>query len=380
MARNRRQRAGEEFNELAEMAAELSLALDQQGFQPERAEFLRKQLAAMESIARIHTGAALTFFEQVANLLDIEPVWIPEQEFERALALIDRALPGAGDVRTRYQAWQECMRLPIEKADLLAPLMREMLDEAQRRTRQIIDLPEGEMLAAETIRGVNYGAANWYQGGFRSKMELNIDRPVYLFSMLYQMCHEGYPGHHTESCLKEKYIFQEQGYLEQSLFFSFGPQLVIAEGIASCAPEMIFTPVEAAEWMQRRVLPLLGSQAIEADLELMLEAFTVISPDDMGSNLAILIEAGRTQEEILEYGLAYSPYSAEQISSFLPWLDAWLSRIYSFTYSHGKRLIRPGLSGSGRQDFIRKILTEQVLPSRIRSDRTRMEGLSKNHG
>jgi len=362
------------FDQLADEAAGLALQLGQQGFEPGREAFLGKQLTAMEALAHIQIGRALPFFEQAARLLDIEPYWIPESEFEQALALIDRALPGTGDVRPRYQAWQERMRLPADKAELLEPLMGAMLAEAQRRTRQFVDLPEGDRLILEPKHGIFYGAANWYLGDCRSRMEMNADRPVYLFALLYQMCHEGYPGHHTESCMKERVLYRERGYLEQSLFFSFGPQLVISEGIASCAAEMIFTSAEAADWMREHVLSMLGISADESDLELMLDAFSVISPDDVSSNLAILIEAGRTTEEILDYALAYSPYSTEQIRSYLPWLDSWLPRIYSFTYSHGKRLVQPRLKGgvgdatAARRDFIRRLLTEQVLPSQLRRE------------
>ncbi len=243
--------------------------------------------------------------------------------------------------------------------------MQATIAEARRRTEEILPLPQGENVDIHAIHGVDYGAANWYQGGYRSRLELNIDRSVYLPALLYQICHEGYPGHHTESCLKEFHIFQRRGWWEQSLFFTFGPQLVISEGIASLAAAMIFTPGEAAEWLREWFKLLLPAEALDVDLEKILGAFMYVTPDDLSSNLATLVEAGRSHKEIVDYALAYTTYSREQIEEVLPWLGSPLSRLYSFTYSHGKRLIEPLLIDPQRNANIRMLLTEPITPSRI---------------
>jgi len=88
----------------------------------------------------------------------------------------------------------------------------------------------------------------------------------------------------------------------------------------------------------------------------------MISPDELGSNLSSLIEAGRGNEELVEYAMAFCPYSEAQIRSYISWLQSPLSRLYSFTYSHGKRLIQPLLNGPDRELVIRALLTEQVTP------------------
>lgn len=351
------------FLALAEQAKHLYDRLAWEDFEPSRSQYLAKHVQSMETIARVRAGAQLSFYEIIENVLDIKPVWISEDEFREALAILDQALPGRGDVRERFQAWQKLAIFPSDKPEELLGLMRMILDEARERTRKIIALPEQEKLDIFPIQGVNYGAANWYQGNYRSRLELNLDRPVYLFPLLYQMCHEAYPGHHTESCCKERHLYREKGYLEQSVFFSLGPQLTIAEGIASLAMEMIFSLQEAAAWIEEFILPYFELKARDFDLELILESFMVVSPDDMSSNLAQLIEAGRTQERILEYARTYSPYSLEQISSILPLLSSPLSRLYAFTYSHGKRLLKPLIYGPDKERSIRRLLTEQVLPS-----------------
>jgi hypothetical protein len=351
------------FAQLADFSRKLMDDPRLQDFDGMRSSYLLKHVLAMETIARVRAGEEMPFFKLVQEVLDLEPVWIEDEEFERALDLLDQALPGSGDVRIRFQSWQKKALLSSEHAEQVLPLMHMMLDEARIRTRRIVDLPSEESLELSPVRGVNYGAANWYLGNFRSRLELNLDRPIYLFTLLYQMCHEAYPGHHTESSMKELYLYRKKGYLEQSVFFALGPQLTIAEGIASLAMEMIFTPQEAADWIHEHITPLLSPEAGELDLVLLLKAFSMISPDDLSSNLAQLLEAGRSIDRVIEYAHAYSPYSEEQIRGILPWLASPLARLYSFTYSHGKRIIQPILRSPNREKIIRMLLTEQITPS-----------------
>lgn len=353
------------FSALAEQAQSLLGQLEEEDFSPSRSQYLAKHVQSIETIARVRAGAEMPFFEIIEKILDIKPMWIAEAEFLEALAIIDQALPGRGDVRERFQRWQKQVAFPAGKKEELLETLKVILGEIRQRTRRMIELPANEELEVIPIEGASYGAANWYKGNYRSRMELNLDRPVYLFSLLYQMCHEAYPGHHAESCCKEMRLFRERGYLEQSVFFSLGPQLTIAEGIASLAMEMIFSPQEAAAWIEEYIFPFFGIRSRDFDLELILKAFTIVSPDDMSSNLAQLIEAGRSRESVLDYARTYSPYSQEQISSVLPWLESPLSRLYAFTYSHGKRLLKPLIYGPEKYSYIRKLLTEQVLPSEL---------------
>jgi hypothetical protein len=353
------------FETLAGQAEELAAQLPEQGFSTRRAEYLAKHIQALETMARVKAGEVLPFHDLVQQVLDITPMWIPEEEFQQALDLLDLALPGKGSLRERFQAWQAAMTLPVEQSEAALPILNQMLTEARRRTRRLLPLPENETLEIIPKHGVNYGAANWYQGHYRSWLEINLDRPVFLFGLLYQATHEGYPGHHTEACMKELYLYRQAGYVEQGVFFALGPQLTIAEGIASLALEIIFTPQEAANWARQALESMLPPAALDADLELIWQAARIISPDDLSSNLAQMIEAGRSKDEAAEYALDVTPYSEEFIRTYLPWLESPLARLYAFTYSHGKRLIQPHLSGENREGFIHQLFTEQVYPAML---------------
>ena len=350
---------------LLDAAQTLAETLPQQGFELQRAGFLVKHLAAMAIICRKVMGQEMTLVEEIEGCLDVTPTWQPEARIQETLSLMDEALPGPGGVQERFRDWQARTTLPPEKAHLLLPLMQDLLAEARRRTQALIELPADEALDIELIHEQSYGAANWYLGGYRSRLELNVDRPVKLLALVYQMCHEAYPGHHTESVLKDQHLYHQRGYDEQSVFF-IGPQLVISEGLASLALEMIFTAPELASWTRTHISPLIGIDFDDIDLSKLFLALSTYGFDDYGSNLVMLGRKGASPDEVMAYALAYTLYSEDQVHLMLRSYQSPLMQIYAFTYSHGKRLLQSVLQGENRVEVFRRLLTEPVYPSLVR--------------
>jgi hypothetical protein len=352
----------ETADDLVAAARALRDSVPLQGFEQQRAGLLSRQVRAMEVFCRKLAGQDHVLQDEIQQCLDVLPVWKPDAEFEQALALLSEALPGGGDVRERFRTLQERTVLPSDRPELVEQLMHRLLDEARRRTQQFVELPAEEAVEVCTVREKSYGAANWYLGGYRSRLELNIDRPVHLFGLLYQMCHECYPGHHTEFALKEKHLYHDCGYLEQSVFI-MGPQLVISEGIASLAQEMIFTPEEIAHWITEQVDPQLGGKIDGIDLVKLIRAFSASALDDLGNNLVMMLWEGHSEAEIVAYALKYTPYPEDYIRPFFQSLKSPLRQVYAFTYAQGKRLMAPLLQGDDRTQVFRRLLTEPVYPS-----------------
>lgn len=350
---------------LLDAAEALAVTLSQQGFEPQRSGFLAKHLAAMATMCRLVMGQEMTLAEEIEGCLDVVPIWEPETRIQETLTLLDEALPGPGSAQERFRDWQARTTLPPEKANLVMPLMQRLLTEARRRTLALIELPADEVLDIELVRAQSYGAANWYLGGYRSRLELNIDRPVKLLALVYQMCHEAYPGHHTESVLKEQHLYRQRGYDEQSVFV-IGPQLVISEGIASLALEMIFTAEELASWTRTHISPLIGINFDDIDLRKLFLALSAHGFDDYGSNMVMLLRQGASPDEVMAYALAYTPYSEDQVHLMLRSYQSPLQRIYAFTYSHGKRLLQSVLQSDNRVEVFRRLLTEPIYPSLLR--------------
>jgi len=234
--------------DLVRSAMALADALPTQDFETHRATYLEKQVLALETVCRKLNGETFPLEDEVQRCFDIRPTWTPESEFEQAIALFDEALPGEGSIVERQLALRQRYELAHEKSGLLVGLMQRALAEAHRRTQAFVDLPKGEGIELQTVSDKVFGGENWYLGNYRSRVELNIDLPTNMSWLMDVMCHEGYPGHHTESVMKEQHLYREHGYMEQAIAPIIGPQSVISEGIATTAREMIFTLEEAEQW------------------------------------------------------------------------------------------------------------------------------------
>lgn len=349
--------------ELVRQAAQLADMLPAQGFSAQREAFLVRQVRALETISRKLDGEIFAPEEEVERCLDIRPGWVPEHEFERGLALYEAALPGAGSLAERYQRWRNAHDLPAERSDLLLSMMQRTLAEARRRTHAFVDLPAAEQVQAETVSGQLYGAANWYLGGYRSRLEINLDLPVNLASLVKLMCHEAYPGHHTEFTLKEQLLYHGQQQIEQSLFLILTPQLVISEGIATLAESIVFTPVEAARWLADEIFPQAGLTADPTTLAQLHEAMR--HGRGISGNAWFMVREGRPDADVLRYVMHYTLWSEARAAKLVRLIKSPYFGAYVFTYFYGERLMQRRLHGPGQLDMFRRFLSEPIYPSQI---------------
>ena len=82
--------------------------------------------------------------------------------------------------------------------------MRAAIAECRRRTVAHIPLPAGEAFTLEFVTGRSWSGYNWYQGNYRSLIQVNTDQPVRMGRAIDLGCHEGYPGHHVYNMLLER--------------------------------------------------------------------------------------------------------------------------------------------------------------------------------
>jgi len=337
-----------------------------QGYTPERHVYLEKQITAMEAAVRTLEGERGSLVEEARSFLDLELHPIPDTVFAEGLRMINDALPGKGTVAERYEQWQSRVIRTVSPEQRLS-LIQHGVEEASSRTRERFPLPALENVEVRLVTQKAYGAANWYQGNYHSLMEYNADRPLNLFSLLPLICHEGYPGHHTEYSLKEEQLLANRGYLDAQVFITLSPQLVLTEGIAEAAFDMIFTPEEAAEWMRKHIMEPLDIDCREVDLPLLIQGARRIGPDQVSGNLAFLHDAGFGREELLAYGMRYTLQPEAVIAEVIEQLShSRFYRLYLLSYSHGKRLIEQYLNGKESNAAFYCLLTEQWAPSQLR--------------
>jgi len=351
-------------SELVRDAIALEDALASQSFEAHRATYLEKQVVALETVCRKLSGETFSLEEEVQRCFDIHPQRVPESQFEQGLAFLDEALPGDGSLPDRFQSWKKRYQLAQEKSGLLLNFLQRAAAEARRRTRAFVNLPADEGVEMQMVSDQVYMGENCYLGNYRSRVELNTDLPTDLHGLMNFMCHEGYPGHHTEFVLKEQHLFRERRYLEQAIFPIISPQAVISEGIATSASEMIFTPEEAEHWLAEHIYPEAGIEPDPLDIAKLRKALEWLDYP-VGGNAAFLLHEGRSDEEVLHYLIKYSMLPDEEALKFLEYLKVPFQQAYIFTYFYGRQLMKPWLQGPERWNAFRRFLTEQVYPSEL---------------
>jgi len=157
----------------------------------DRRSFLLAQLVALETDLRRRTGERFTLAEEARLLFDLEPSYTTVEELERARTHLEGVVPGTGDLNRRVEAMKRRFTVP---PDRIEDVTRAVLQESRRRTQADVDLPAGEGVAVRQVTDASWGAYNWYLGGLKSRIELNVGLPVQLAGLAHTLVHEGYPG------------------------------------------------------------------------------------------------------------------------------------------------------------------------------------------
>lgn len=350
--------------ELVRAAHALLDALPEQGFENQRMKYLSKQVIALETVCRKLNGETFALADETERCFDIRPAWVPESRFAEAHALLDEALPGEGSIFERRQRLRRRYELAGEQRKELITFMRQAMMEARRRTLAFVDLPEGEEVELAIVSDQVFGGENWYLGNYNSRVELNTDLPTNMSWLVNLVCHEGYPGHHTEFVMKERHLYRERGYTEQCISPIISPQSVISEGIATAAEEIIFTLDEAEQWGREYLYPAAGVKPVDADRAKLTRSGELLS--GVEGNARFMLSEGRSEDEVKAYLMKYQLIPENYAQSSIDFLSDPFREAYIFTYSYGKDLMRPYLSGSDKQQVFKRFLTEQMCPSDLR--------------
>ncbi len=325
-----------------------------------RKEFLAIQLRAMAALARKLAGEPLTYRDEVRLLFDIEPYHTPEIVFEETIAALNEVLPGTGTLAERMAAWKR-------RYEVTPSVAHQMIDriatEARSRTLAFVSLPANEVVEFTLVNNKPWSGYNWYLGGGRSRVEINIDLPIRASSLLDLVCHEAYPGHHTEHMLKERVLYVERGWGEHAIQLINTPQSVISEGIATLAADMIFGD-EAASWAAQEVYPL-GNIAAQSEQEQRISAANRVLRA-LSANAALLLhEQGADAEEVVQYIMRYGLRSEQEARQQLRFIHTPLWRAYTFTYHVGRDLLQRWFARGNRLTRFHQMLTDQIYPSLV---------------
>ena len=358
------QEAKKSPHDLLENVNELIKTLPDQGFEDERHHFLNKMLTAMKTTIDILSGEDIEYLEKVKRLFDIEPKKISESHFITAVEQLDELYEGKGSLLERVEADRHKKKIPEDDVEIV---MIKALSLAREKTLKIFSeiLPPNETVEVKKVTNKPWSAYNWYLGKFQSRIDVNTDIPREWDRILYFASHEGYPGHHTERCVKEKVLYRGENRFEHAILLILTPELVISEGIADTGIDVIFPDERRRMEMElENFCPNPSDTSIEVLVnrwKCMKELYFKLS-----GNLAIKAHIdGWTDDEIFDYYIRQLglPYSKERIHQTMKFIRNPLWTPYIFTYSFGQALIKQKFGEKPSPQNFSQLLTRPILPS-----------------
>ena len=327
-----------------------------------RAAFLRAQLTAADTRLRMLRGDRLSFAEEAQGLFAVTPDIRPLSEYDPVLARIERLVPGAGPLNERVEAFQARFTIPAERLD---SVMRAAIAECRRRTLVHIPLPAEEQFTLEFVTDKSWSGYNWYQGNYRSLIQVNTDLPIRISRAIDLGCHEGYPGHHAYNVLLERDLMRGRGWIEYSVYPLYSPQSLIAEGSANYGYDLAFPGEERLRFETEALYPLAGLSTDGAAEYLELQEAL---QDLAGARFTIardVLEGRIARPQAIALTQRYQLVSAARAEQLLVFTEQY--RSYVINYGLGRDMVAAyieaqGASPEARWAAMQRILSEPTVP------------------
>lgn len=348
---------------LADRARRLLVEVDStEAMSARRRVWLAAQVRGLMTSAARLAGEAVGYLDEIEACYGVRPAWEDEGVFADAHRLIAdsldrRGVRSPGSLAESFNAWRESHVVPPDK---LLSAIGSLAEDFRARTGATFGLPDGEHVDFELVTAKPWSGFNFYLGGLRSRVALNVDLPVLSLSLGHVVAHEAYPGHHTEHCRKEIGLVRRNGQLEESIFLVGTPQCLLAEGLAEMALEVIASPAphEVLE-VHFKPLGIRYDAATVGEVTVAGEALSSVR-----GNAAIGIhDRGWSVDQAVDYVERWSLTSRERAVKTVEFLTDPTWRAYPFCYIDGVRLCRSFVGGDPRR--FARLLGEQMVPAEL---------------
>jgi hypothetical protein len=334
-----------------------------------RRQYLARQLQALRARVTMLQGRRLTFDEESRELYDATAPRHTEEEFQGVLDTLSARLPGEGPLADRHAAFKRDFIIPPARLD---DVFQAAIAACRERTAAHIALPPDESFTVEYVTGKSWSGYNWYQGGYRSLIQVNTDLPIYIDRAIDLACHEGYPGHHVYNVLLEQALVRERGWVEFSVYALFSPQSLIAEGTANYGIDVAFSRADRLQFERDVLFPLAGLDPARVeeyyDVLGLTERLSYAGNEAARRYLDGHITADQAAAWLTQYAMSPPPQAAQRVRFF----DQY--RSYVINYNLGKDLVRQYIEGQGgtadnperRWQVFKELLSSPRLPSGLK--------------
>jgi hypothetical protein len=340
--------------------------------EPDRRDWLTRQVVALRTQAAALHGDALPYLDHVERCFAWRPAPRPDALFDEAAGRLNELLPGDGSVADRLVAWDDRFVIPVDRvADVSAWLVGGF----RERAASTFGLPAGEDLRVRLVTKQPWTGYNWYDGGRRSRVDLNTDLPIRAADLVHVIAHETYPGHHLEHVWKEAHLVDEARRLEASILLINTPECLISEGLADLghrfASPLDDEPDLLVELYERAGLAIAADPAAARDAA---ERTVAIVPlrrtlTESRINAALLRHADEeSHDDVLQWLIEVGRYAPDVAAKRLEFIEHPLWRTYVFVYAEGEALLRRWLElvpPEHRAARFGRLLREQLTPPAI---------------
>jgi len=340
--------------------------LFKQGYDKKRERYLEKMFTAMRTSIEILNGVEIPFKEQFLRLYDVALQPATKSELDNLKEELNAAYGGLGSLEKRMNDLRVRRTVPEGK---VFELFKNALNITRARTKELfVDLlPENERINLDLAKNNNNNKIkwtyyNWYLGNFLSRIDVNPNFNMYWTLLLSAASHEGYPGHHTEFIIKEQRLYRELNQFEHSILLLNSPKLIISEGIANTAANMLFSYREQAEISLREFCQ---DSSKESSIEALIAQSKVkgkLSLFDYNLAYHALID-GWSEEKLIRYATSFEIFSQENIKNRIKSFFNPVHSTTAFSYNIGSKLIINKYDGFPSVKAFRDLLIKPILPS-----------------
>lgn len=340
-----------------------------------RRDWLAAQLTALRTQAAARAGDELPYLEHVTRCFTWTPQRRDDTMFDVAAAELESIVPGADTLADRLAAWDARFVIPVER---LPGVVDWLVARFRARAARLFGLPRGEDLAVSLVTKQPWSGYNWYDGGRRSRVDINTDLPVRAADLVHTVAHETFPGHHLEHAWKEADLIDRDGRLEASILLINTPECLVSEGLADLGyafaspadeePDLLVELYDRAG-LSIAVDPGAARDAAERTVAMRAPRGRL---SEVSVNAALMRHAdGASHDETLGYLTSVGRVASPLAGKRLDFIEHPLWRTYIFVYHEGEALLRrwmEAVPAAERTARFGRLLHEQLTPTAIAAE------------
>lgn len=326
-----------------------------------RVRNLRRQLQSVAAMVEILHGRTMSFDDEARAIYGVTAPAHDTAYYDSALAALEAVLPGEGALTDRYDRFRKQFVVPPDKIDTV---VKATVAACRRGTAGYIPLPPEEAFVVTFVDRQPWAAYNWYQGNYRSLMQIDTSKPVYVTGLPDLIAHEGYPGHHVCNAFREEQLLRKHDWVETYILLLFSPTALVEEGTANYGGDLVLPRTAKIEFIKTVLCPLAGlpSDNVERYFEISdLKRRLDYAWRDAARRR---VDRAESEEATIAWLRKYCLRTEAQATSSVAFFDRY--RSYAVNYELGQDLVtayieRPDDSGdvaATRWDRYRRLLID----------------------